>query len=108
MSDNSRGAGARRRRTLRPLIVLGFIALVVPVDSQAQTPSNGATRPLTIQLPPLTVSAQKEPADPQDLPVSVTTVPGETIDNAGIQVVSDAGIYAPERALLGVHRPQAQ
>ena len=97
MSDNSLAGVCRR--TLRHLSVLGIISLVAPFDSQAQTPSNGQTAPssptLTIQLPPLTVSAQKEPADPQTLPVSVTTVPGETIDNAGVQIVSDAGIYAP-------------
>ncbi|HEX5109999.1 MAG TPA: TonB-dependent receptor [Vicinamibacterales bacterium] len=95
MSGKSRADGALRRRTLRHLSILGFISLVVPFDSQAQTPSNGPTPALTIQLPPLTVTAQKEPADPQTLPVSVTTVQGETLDTAGIQIVSDAGIYAP-------------
>src|SRR5262245_16608192 len=97
MSDNSSAAGALRRRTLRRLSVLGFISLVAPVASQAQTPSSGPASPaITIQLPPLTVSAQKEPANPQNLPVSVTTVSDETIDNAGVEIVSDAGIYAPK------------
>ena len=41
------------------------------------------------------VSAQKEPADAQDLPVSVTAIPAQTLSDAGIDLVSDAAIYAP-------------
>jgi iron complex outermembrane receptor protein len=47
------------------------------------------------RLPTLTVTAQKEAEDPQRLPVSVTTVPRDTIDNAAIHVVSDAALFAP-------------
>jgi iron complex outermembrane recepter protein len=41
------------------------------------------------------VTAQKEPADPQTLPVSLTAVSGETLINAGVTVVREAAIYAP-------------
>ena len=71
--------------------------LLVPALALAQAPSSGAqpsTTP-TVQLPPVIVSAQKEPADAQSLPVSVTVVPAQTLDDAGIAIVSDAGIYAP-------------
>jgi iron complex outermembrane receptor protein len=49
----------------------------------------------TVQIPTVTVTAQKEPAEAQKLPVSVTTVQEDTIDRAGINVVSDAAIFAP-------------
>jgi iron complex outermembrane receptor protein len=43
----------------------------------------------------LIVTAQKEPADPQSLPLSLTTVAKPTLENAGIQIVSEAGVYGP-------------
>ena len=46
-------------------------------------------------MPPVTVTAQKEPADAQKLPLSVTAVAEGTLVNAGVTVVSEAGIYAP-------------
>jgi iron complex outermembrane receptor protein len=46
-------------------------------------------------LPPITVTAQKAPEDPQQVPVSVTAVTGDTLDAAGILSVSGAAIYAP-------------
>ena len=46
-------------------------------------------------VPPITVTAQKEPADPQTLPVSVTAVPRATLDDDAVRSVSDAAGYAP-------------
>ena len=46
-------------------------------------------------LPTVSVTAQKEPEDPQKLPISVTAVSEETIDRAGVRIVSDAAIFAP-------------
>ena len=43
----------------------------------------------------MTVTAQKEPADAQTLPLSVTAVSKDTIASDGIAIISDAGIYAP-------------
>ena len=43
----------------------------------------------------MTVTAQKEPADPQELPVSVTTVPLDTLWNGGMTTIGDASIYSP-------------
>ena len=48
-----------------------------------------------IQLPTIIVTAQKEPADAQTLPVSVTAVSRDTLINAGITQVREAAIYAP-------------
>src|SRR5262245_36282750 len=41
---------------------------------------SGQSTPPKVNLPPITVTAQKEPADPSTLPVSVTTVTSETIE----------------------------
>ena len=48
-----------------------------------------------MNLPPVTVNAQKEPEDLRKLPVSVTAVSEETIEQAGLRTVSDAVMYAP-------------
>lgn len=48
-----------------------------------------------IVMPPVIVTAQKEPADAQKLPVSLTIVSTDTLKNAGIAQVSDAAGYAP-------------
>jgi iron complex outermembrane receptor protein len=65
-------------------------AFIVFVLSQT-----GQSAPPKVTLPPITVTAQKEPADPNTLPVSVTTVTAETIEKAGITIVSEAGVFAP-------------
>ena len=66
-------------------------SLMVPALASAQ-----ATQPTPqVTLPPVTVTAQKEPADPQRLPVSVTTVPLESLWNGGMTTLGDASIYAP-------------
>jgi len=41
------------------------------------------------------VTAQKEPADAQALPLSLTAVAKPTLQNAGVQIVSEAAVYAP-------------
>ena len=55
----------------------------------------GQPAPVRITVPTVTVTAQKEPADIQGLPVSVTAASRETIADAGINIISDAAIYAP-------------
>src|SRR6185295_407548 len=55
----------------------------------------GAQPPLRVTLPPVTVTAQKEPEDPQKLPVSVTAVTRETLADADVRTVSDAAVFAP-------------
>jgi iron complex outermembrane recepter protein len=61
-----------------------------PLPSLAQAPGN-----IRFQLPTVTVTALKEEQDKQKVPVSVTAVSKDTIDAAGIHVVSDATIFAP-------------
>ena len=55
----------------------------------------GQSAPVRITVPTVIVTAQKEPADIQGLPVSVTAASKETIADAGISIVSDAAMYAP-------------
>ena len=50
---------------------------------------------MRVTLPTVTVTAQKEPEDARKLPVSVTAVSADTIERAGIRIVSDAAIFAP-------------
>jgi iron complex outermembrane receptor protein len=73
-------------------------ALFLLVSSQALAQGSGAQPPQTpVRVPgsSVTVTAQKEPADPAALPVSLTTVTEDLIRSAGITFVSDAGIFSP-------------
>src|SRR5260221_4041383 len=63
----------------------------IPALGSAQTPPT----PPQVTLPTVTVTAQKEPADPQRLPVSLTLVPLDPLWNGGMTTISDASMYAP-------------
>lgn len=83
-------------------VSLGACALLavlslLPSRAGAQAPSSQPPDPNAprVSLPPVTVVAQKEPANAQDLPVSVTTVFQDLLQNAGIVSVSGAAIFAP-------------
>ncbi len=76
---------------LRGLVLL-VVGLFPPAVSHAQTP---AQTPPRVTLPTVTVTAQKEPADRQAVPVSVTAVPSETLWDAKVSFVGDAAMYAP-------------
>ena len=80
------------------ILVCLFVSLVSRSFAAGQVPAQTPPQDdplLRTTLPPVTVNAQKEPADIQKLPVSVTAVSQDTIDNAGLRTVSEAGIYAP-------------
>src|SRR3954467_8541805 len=74
-----------------PALILGVL---LPAVAGAQT---AAPQPpvQTVTHPPVTVTAQKEPADPQTLPLSVTTVPLDALWNGGMTTLGEASIYAP-------------
>jgi iron complex outermembrane recepter protein len=73
------------------VIACAFCSIV-----RAQSTSQQGTQPAaSFQLPPVIVTAQKEPADAQTVPLSLTPVPKATIQNAGIEIVSEAGRNAP-------------
>ncbi len=79
-------------RTRRYSLALALVAAPSFVFAQG---AQGAQAPPQITLPPVTVTAQKEPADPQQLPVSLTLVPLDALWNGGITTIGDASIYAP-------------
>jgi iron complex outermembrane receptor protein len=90
------------RISAKSVLLIAIAALTVSAtaaeaaDPGGQAPSqSGQSAPAQITLPPITVTAQKEPADPKTLPVSVTTVPSDLLQNAGITMVSEAGVFAP-------------
>jgi iron complex outermembrane receptor protein len=72
-----------RRVLLAPLLS----SLALAGVASAQTP--------TFLFPTVEVSAQKEPADPQRLPLPVTVVTDEMIQEAGLDTITGAGVYAP-------------
>lgn len=67
-----------------------LLALAGPTASFAQSP-----QPPAVTLPTVIVTAQKEAEDVKVVPASVTAVTAETIANAGLRVVTDAAIFAP-------------
>ena len=78
-------------KDMPPLFLLALLAQLSAPGSQAAPQQ--AVPPIT--LPPVLVTAQKEPADAQRLPVSVTAVPGDVIEAAGIAMVSEAAVFSP-------------
>jgi len=64
--------------------------LLVPALALAQS------TPPAVTLPTVIVTAtSKTPEDVQSVPASVTAVTADTIRDAGVRIVSDAGLYAP-------------
>lgn len=76
----------------RPLTHLAIASVLVLAPSLADAQP---AQPQQITLPTVTVTAQKEPADPQALPVSLTLVPLDALWNGGMTTIGDASIYAP-------------
>src|SRR5512137_440901 len=67
-----------------------FPSSAIPAD---QNPPQQGVPPVT--LPQVVVTAQKEPADAQRLPVSVSAVNRQTLDSAGLSSVGEASIFSP-------------
>lgn len=67
-----------------------LFSLLAPAVSVAQ-----ATAPPLVTLPTVIVTATKMPEDVAKVPASITAVTGQEIQDAGVRIVSDAAIYAP-------------
>jgi iron complex outermembrane receptor protein len=78
-----------------PCVVLSSLLVVTSLASAQSGGSQSGQPAAVFQLPTLIVTAQKEPADAQSLPLSLTTIARPTLENAGVRIVSDAGAYAP-------------
>lgn len=70
-------------------------ALALPAAAQTGAAATTQNPPDRITLPDVTVTAQKEPAKAQDLPVSVTAITAGMLERAGVSIVSDAALVAP-------------
>jgi iron complex outermembrane recepter protein len=55
--------------------------------------------PPQVTLPTVTVTAQKEPADQQTLPVSVTAIPADWLDMARMTWISEAALFSPNTVI---------
>lgn len=75
--------------------VHSLVAALALVATPSVALAHAAQAPQQITVPTVTVTAQKEPADPQDLPVSLTLVPLEALWNGGMTTIGEAAIYAP-------------
>jgi iron complex outermembrane recepter protein len=89
-----------RARSVAGVAAVLAVALVpAVVTAQSTGASRGASSQndpaIRFRMPTVTVEAQKEPEDKQRVPISVTAVPKDTIDGAGIRIVSQAAIFAP-------------
>ncbi|MEW5984093.1 MAG: TonB-dependent receptor [Acidobacteriota bacterium] len=73
---------------------VAVLVFVTPLVAFAQSGSQPPATPV-FTLPPVIVTAQKEPANPQQLPVSVTAVARDTLESAGITMLGDAAPFAP-------------
>ena len=88
-----------RRGFARHLIGLAAIGgWLVPAPAVvASEPAPVAAKPAAAaKLPALTVTARKEPESAQQIPLSVTAVDRETLNDANVQTVKDASVYAPD------------
>jgi len=75
------------------LLACLVLAASAPAASADQNPPQQGVPPVT--LPQVVVTAQKEPADAQRLPVSVSAVNRQTLDSAGFSSVGEASIFSP-------------
>jgi iron complex outermembrane recepter protein len=73
----------------------GMVVVSVIAGWLSAAPAAAQQVPPSFTLPPITVTAQKGTEDPQNLPLSVTAVPGDTLTAAGLRSVSEAGWLAP-------------
>jgi len=85
---------------MKTIVVFVFLASSVLTGLSAAGQTTPAAQPpddplVRVTLPSVTVTAQKEPEDARKLPVSVTAVSADTIERAGIRIVSEAAIFAP-------------
>ena len=76
------------RSVRAPFLAAMWLCAARPVAAQSPDP-------VRLTEPTVVVTAQKEPADPQGLPVSVTAVSKDTLNGESITAIGDAAIFAP-------------
>src|ERR1051325_1731101 len=81
------------KKPLKSIRSLGFLLLVSqvsPFSAATVDETNGPT-----QLPTVIVTSQKQPAEAQSLPVSLTVVTRETVRDDDVRFVKEAELFAP-------------
>src|SRR5687767_16001142 len=78
--------------TLRCRVIVLCLAVSSPVYAQTAQPAND---PVRFELPTVFVGVEKRPQDVLNVPVSVTTVQRDTLQDAGMRYVNDAARVAP-------------
>ena len=73
-------------------VVAAALFLCAPLAAAAQSQQPSTPR---LTLPPVVVTAQKEPTDIRNIPGSVTAVTADTLTDSGVRIVSDAALFAP-------------
>jgi len=75
----------------------GCVAAAVLVAVAAASPVRAQSAPAQprVTLPPVIVTAQKEPTNIGEVPGSVTAVTQQTLTDDGVRIVSDAALFAP-------------
>ncbi|MDH3585044.1 MAG: TonB-dependent receptor plug domain-containing protein, partial [Phycisphaerae bacterium] len=84
--------------SLRLASVLLAVALLAPGRSSAQETGGDGATPIQ-QRPPILVTAQKQEQDVQDVPISMSVLTGEALEQAGVQWIHDAAGYVPNLTL---------
>lgn len=84
-------------RTLAAIAALAVTSAAAAQTPPGQTSASQQPAPPAprVTVPSVTVTAQKEPADAQRLPLSVTPLTWEVLNAAGITAISDAAVYSP-------------
>ena len=80
---------------LTALNLLGIFLIASTSWAQTTPGQLPADDTIRFRLPTVTVTAQKEPENVQDLPVSVTAVTSDTLEASGARSISEAAQFAP-------------
>lgn len=75
------------QNTFIACVSLAFAGIPLGAAAQAPTPQ--------VVLPDVIVTAQKEPAKAQTLPLSITAITADMLARAGVAIVSDAAVTVP-------------
>lgn len=75
------------QNTFIACVSLAFAGIPLGAAAQAPTPQ--------VVLPDVIVTAQKEPAKAQTLPLSITAITAAMLERAGVAIVSDAAVTVP-------------
>jgi iron complex outermembrane receptor protein len=89
--------GALISRPISAVIALSALAgaSVATAQSNGQTVAPAEDDVIRVRMPTVIVTAQKEEQDKQRVPISVTAVSKDALDGAGVRLVGEAAIVAP-------------